>query len=88
MPSTKRIVVLGHSMGDLISHTLVSSSGNQLWSSIFRVPPNRLKGDREAIEELEQTLFFRRNPRVVRVTFMAAPHPGSPIADSLVGWIG
>jgi pimeloyl-ACP methyl ester carboxylesterase len=86
--ATKRIVVLGHSMGGVISHTLVSSSGDRVWGSVFRVPPNRLKGDRGAIRELERILFFRRNPRVVRVIFMAAPHRGSPMADSFVGLIG
>jgi pimeloyl-ACP methyl ester carboxylesterase len=84
----KRIVVLGHSMGGVISHTLVSSSHNQVWASVFRVPPSRLKGDRNTIRELEHLLFFQRNPRVVRVIFMAAPHRGSPIADSFIGFMG
>ena len=86
--ATKRIVVLGHSMGGVISHTLVSSSQDRLWRSVFRVPPDRLKGHREEIVELEHILFFRQNPRVVRVIFMAAPHRGSPLADSFVGLIG
>jgi pimeloyl-ACP methyl ester carboxylesterase len=84
----KRIVVLGHSMGGVISHTLVSSSHNHVWASVFRVPPSRLKGDRNTIRELEHLLFFQRNPRVVRVIFMAAPHRGSPIADSFIGFMG
>ena len=37
--ATKRIVVLGHSMGGVISHTLVSSSQDRVWESVFRVPP-------------------------------------------------
>jgi pimeloyl-ACP methyl ester carboxylesterase len=86
--ATKRIVVLGHSMGGVISHTLVSSSQNRIWSSVFRVPPARLKGDQEVIQELERLLIFRRNPRVVRVIFMATPHRGSPMADSLIGFMG
>jgi hypothetical protein len=33
-------------------------------------------------------LYFRRNPRVARVVFMAAPHRGSSMADSFVGMLG
>jgi pimeloyl-ACP methyl ester carboxylesterase len=86
--ATKRIVVLGHSMGGVISHTLVSSSQSRVWRSVFRVPPAQLKGDPEAIHQLVRILYFRRNPRIVRVIFMAAPHRGSPMAESLIGFIG
>ena len=86
--ATKHIVVLGHSMGGVISHTLVSSSGDRVWKSVFRVPPDQLKGDPQAIRELERILYFRRNPRVARVIFMAAPHRGSPMSDSIVGRLG
>ena len=72
----------------MISHTLVSSSENRVWRSVFRVPPGRLNGDQNAIQELEHVLFFQRNPRVVRVIFMASPHRGSPMADSFIGFIG
>jgi hypothetical protein len=44
--ATKRIVVLAHSMGGVISHTLVSSSEGRVWATVFRIPPVRLKGDR------------------------------------------
>jgi pimeloyl-ACP methyl ester carboxylesterase len=86
--ATKRIVVLGHSMGGVISHTLVSSSQSRVWASVFRVPPAQLKGDPEAVRELVHVLYFRRNPRVARVVFMAAPHRGSSVADSFVGMLG
>ena len=86
--ATKHIVVLGHSMGGVISHTLVSSSGDRVWKSVFRVPPDQLKGDPQAIRELERVLHFRRNSRVARVIFMATPHRGSPMSDSVVGRLG
>ncbi len=87
-PATQRLVVLGHSMGGVISHTLVSDSGEALWSSVFSAPPEKLKGDPETIKTLRHLLTFDRNPRVERVIFMAAPHRGSPIADNLLGRFG
>lgn len=83
--ATKRIVVIGHSMGGLLGHTLVSSSGDRLWKSLFAAPPEQLRGNPETIQLLRRALFFRRNPRVVRAIFVATPHRGSAMADS---WIG
>ena len=83
--ATHHIVVLGHSMGGLIAHTLVSSSGDRLWSSLFTVPPKQLRGNPEMAQRLQRAFFFRRNPRVVRAIFVATPHHGAAMADS---WIG
>ncbi len=86
--ATRDILVVGHSMGGVISHTLVSDSGDRVWESVFLVPPDQLDGDRETIRGLERVLRFERNPAVSRVIFMAAPHRGSPMADSIVGSLG
>lgn len=83
--ATHHVIVLGHSMGGLIAHTLVSSSGDHLWRSLFVVPPGQLRGDPEIAQRLQRAFFFRRNPRVVRAIFVATPHHGSAMADS---WIG
>jgi triacylglycerol esterase/lipase EstA (alpha/beta hydrolase family) len=83
--ATKRMVVLGHSMGGLLAHTLISSSGDHLWKSIFVVAPEQLRGNQETIRLLQRALFFRRNSRIVRAIFIATPHRGSAMADS---WIG
>jgi pimeloyl-ACP methyl ester carboxylesterase len=83
--ATRHIVVLGHSMGGLSAHTLVSSSGEKLWNALFVAPPPRLRGDRKVIGRFADGLHFRRNPRVVRVIFAATPHRGSSLAES---WIG
>ena len=86
--ATRHIVVLGHSMGGLLAHTLVSSSGDKLWDALFTVPPKRLQGDPAIIRQWVEGLHFRRNPRVVRAIFAATPHRGSKLADSWIGRIG
>ena len=83
--ATRHIVVLGHSMGGLIAHTLVSSSGEKLWNALFVVPPQRLKGDKAIIRRLVDGLHFHRNRRVVAAIFAATPHRGSQLAESWVG---
>jgi hypothetical protein len=85
--AARHIVVLGHSMGGLSAHTLVSSSGEKLWNSLFLVPPQRLRGDRKAIRWFADGLRFRRNPRIVRAIFVATPHRGSNLAESWIGHI-
>jgi triacylglycerol esterase/lipase EstA (alpha/beta hydrolase family) len=85
--ATRHIVVLGHSMGGLSVHTLVSSSGEKLWNSLFVVPSQRLRGDKEVIRRFADGLHFRRNPRVVRAIFVATPHRGSNLAESWIGHI-
>jgi triacylglycerol esterase/lipase EstA (alpha/beta hydrolase family) len=86
--ATHRIVVVGHSMGGLLAHTLVSSSGDQLWKSLFVVPPEQLRGNPDTIRLLQRMLSFRRNPRVVRAIFISTPHRGSAMADSWIGGLG
>ena len=85
--ATRHIVMLGHSMGGVMSHTLVSSSGDHLWNSLFTVPPRRLQGNVDAVDLLRRVMFFERNRRVVRIIFMSTPHRGSAISDSLIGSI-
>src|SRR6202140_2114691 len=85
--ATRHIVVLGHSMGGLSAHTLVSSSDEQLWNSLFVVPPQRLRGDTTSIRRFADGLHFHRNPRVVRAIFVATPHRGSNLAESWIGHI-
>jgi triacylglycerol esterase/lipase EstA (alpha/beta hydrolase family) len=83
--ATRHIVVLGHSMGGLSAHTLVSSSGEKLWNSLFVAPPQRLRGDTTSIRRFADGLHFRRNPRVVRAIFVSTPHRGSNLAESRIG---
>ncbi len=86
--ATKRIVVIGHSMGGIMARTLVCSSGERIWEANFRAPAAQLKGDPQTIQFLVHIFHFQRNPRVQRIIFMAVPHRGSSMANSPVGYVG
>jgi hypothetical protein len=85
--ATRHIVVVGHSMGGIMAHTLVSSSREELWNALFTVRPNRLHGDKEMIRQWDEALHFQGDARVVRAIFAATPHRGSNLAESWVGRI-
>ena len=70
-----------------MAHTLVSSSGNSVWASVFAVPPQQLNGDPQTIRQIKDALMFRRSPNVVRAIFVATPHRGSKLAESWIGHI-
>lgn len=87
--ATRHIVVMGHSMGGVISHTLVSNSGDALWDSVVDAPPETLtQCPPEAIAALRDNLVFERNPHVIRAIFIAAPHRGSQMSDNWIGTLG
>jgi pimeloyl-ACP methyl ester carboxylesterase len=87
-PLTKKMVVVGHSMGGCITRTLITDSGNKLWLEAFGRPPAEIEMPAESKRLLEEALIFRHRPEIGRVIFMSAPHRGSDLAKNWVGRIG
>jgi pimeloyl-ACP methyl ester carboxylesterase len=83
----ERMVLVGHSMGGLLSKMMAQDSGSVLWNAAITVPQDRFRAPPELREELDQVLVFRPLPFVRRVIFIATPHRGSPIANGPVGWL-
>ncbi|MFI5458911.1 MAG: esterase/lipase family protein [Isosphaerales bacterium] len=80
-----RMVLVGHSMGGLLSKMMVQDSELTLWDATITVPHDRFKAPPELQKTLDEVLIFQRLPNVSRVVFIATPHRGSPIADSRFG---
>ncbi len=88
-PAFDRMVLLGHSMGGLLSHMMVLDSADKLWRLYSdRSFDNEIIGPREVIEELRQYLFFKPLPFVSRVVFLATPHRGSDMSHGVIGRVG
>jgi len=80
-------VICAHSLGGVLSSTLVIDSGDRLWNTAFTVPPEKLPADEETLAELKDALIFEHLPFVKRVVYFATPHRGSPQANTgIVQW--
>ena len=84
-PARSGLVLIGHSLGGVISRMLCVDSGDTLWSAAFTVPPAALRGEPADIEMMESIFRFQPYPGISRAIFLGAPHGGSPSADK---WFG
>ena len=84
-PAFSRMVLLGHSMGGLLSHSMAVSSGPKFWELNTVSPFDRIKGPPDVLEELRRYMFFEPLPFVSRVVFLATPHRGSELSRRVVG---
>ncbi len=84
-PFLQQGVVVGHSMGGLISKLLISYSDEQVWDAIANVPLETLRTTPEMKSRLSERLFFDPHPMASRVVFIATPHQGSRTASRGIG---
>ena len=81
----QRTVLVGHSMGGLISKLQISHSDNRLWESFADRPLESLQTDPATHSYLASLFFFEPVPFVERTVFIGTPHGGSPIARESIG---
>ena len=91
-PGMRRMVVIGHSQGGLLTKMTAVDSGSQFWDLSFSRPLSSLDVSPEARDLLQRTTFVKPLPFVKRVVFLATPHRGSEltvgrIAEWLAGFI-
>jgi hypothetical protein len=87
-PDHKKIVVLGHSMGGMISRTLMTDSGMKLWDAVYDKPPGELPFSDETRKVMTDALIFKHRPEIARVIFLSPSHRGADMATSFFGRLG
>jgi hypothetical protein len=82
------MVLVGHSMGGLVSTLQTLDSGDDFWKMVSDKPFPELKGDAESLRELERLFYFKANPHIQRVISIGTPYLGSSYANSTTQWLG
>jgi pimeloyl-ACP methyl ester carboxylesterase len=82
-----QMVLVGHSMGGLVSKLQTLESGDDFWRVLSDKQFDELEADEETRENLAKTVFFRPNPSIRRVITIATPHRGSDYANDYTRWL-
>ncbi|MFT5108290.1 MAG: pimeloyl-ACP methyl ester carboxylesterase [Verrucomicrobiales bacterium] len=80
-PLSNNMVVVGHSMGGILTHTLVADIGDNLWKQLSDQPFDSIDIDQDVKELAREMLFFSPDPAVRRAIFISTPHRGAKMAE-------
>jgi hypothetical protein len=80
-----QMVIIGHSLGGLLTKLQVTSSGNELWEAAANQPLSTICTDEATRADLAAAFYFEPSPDVSRVIFIATPHRGSMYAQLCIG---
>lgn len=83
-----RMVLVGHSMGGLLTKMAVQHSKDIVYDALFDKPIEELEIRHEDRDILTKLVFFEPLPFVKRVIFMATPHRGSELSKSKLAGLG
>jgi hypothetical protein len=77
-----QMVVIGHSQGGLPTKMIVVDSGNRFWNNVTKVPFDQAQLHPETRDLASRAMFFKPQPFVKEVIFIATPHRGSYMASN------
>ncbi len=80
-PLSNNMVVIGHSMGGILTHTLVADVGDNLWKQVSDQPLDSIDMDEATREQVREMAYFPPDPAVRRAVFISTPHRGAKKAQ-------
>jgi pimeloyl-ACP methyl ester carboxylesterase len=84
-PDHKGYVLVGHSMGGLLSQAQVTSITRADWEQALGEPAMQIFATLNPADLVAKATTFKANPRIKRVVFICTPHRGSKMASGGIG---
>jgi len=86
-PALDQMVLVGHSMGGLISRLQTLDSGDDFWHVLSDRPLAQLKAEPDTRAKLRELVYFHPNPSIQRVITIGTPHRGSNFSNDTTQWL-
>lgn len=83
-----QMVLVGHSMGGVISRLQCQESQDRFWNLLSKRPLESYDFSDDQKTLIRRVFWFKPVPHVSRAIFLAAPHRGSNLAKGIFGAIG
>ncbi len=80
----RKMVVIGHSQGGLLTKLTAIDSGQRFWDRTFTVPIDQVDVSSKTRELLQRSFFYEPLPFVHRVVFISTPHRGSHLSTGYI----
>jgi pimeloyl-ACP methyl ester carboxylesterase len=77
----RRMVVVSHSMGGLLTRSSVTDPGQVMYDGFYNKPVGKLEVSSAGRELVRKGLLYEPLREPERVVFLAVPHRGSPLAN-------
>lgn len=87
-PGHKDIVIIGHSMGGMVSRMMVADAGESIWLEYFGKPVAETEVTGYSRELLEEMMIYEARDNISRAVFICTPHQGSELATNWIGRLG
>lgn len=82
-----QMVMVGHSMGGLMSYLMTVESEDKLWNALSNKPVEQIQADPAVRQQIRRVFFFESDRSIDRIVTIASPFNGSGYANRFTQWL-
>lgn len=86
-PALDQMILIGHSMGGLLSRMQTVDSHNDFWNLVSEKSLDQLKVDPQIRGKVQYCFYFEPNPSIRRIVTIATPCRGSSYSNQTTQWL-